>query len=185
MNIGSFIVRFIEAIAWPVTVGLIFWNLRGRIGDLILNIEKLKWKDTEVTFGKELDRVEAEFPSSTVAETVESAPQLEKIAAEAQLPPAYIVQQAWLRVERAIDDATKDRALSSETSSGRLLNYARRLQSLELSREDESLLKQLRMLRNEAVHSTMPNITVTDALRYKDLAESLARRIEEGRIAAG
>ena len=51
--------------------------------------------------------------------------------------------------------------------------------NLELSPEDENLLKQLRTLRDEAVHSPEPNITVTDALRYKDLAEALARRIEE------
>ncbi|MBS0641227.1 MAG: hypothetical protein JSS43_15240 [Proteobacteria bacterium] len=180
MDAGTFIVRIVEAIAWPVTAGLIFWKLRGRVGDLIDSIQRLKWKDTELTFGKQLDRVEAERPPAPVVEADENAPQLEQIAAEAQLPPAYIVQQAWLRIERVIDEATKSRASTSETSAGRTLNYARRMQALNLAPDDAALLRELRALRNEAVHSAQPNITVTDALRYKDLAESLARRIELG-----
>jgi hypothetical protein len=65
-----------------------------------------------------------------------------------------------------------------ERSAGRLLNYSRRLLSLNLSDDEAGLLGQLRKLRNEAVHSLDPNITVTDALRYKDLADALAIRIE-------
>lgn len=203
MDTLTFIVRIVEAIAWPVAVGLIFWALRGNIGGLIGKIRRFKWKDTEVAFSEELDRAEADLAPVALLPPVESSPELEKIAAEAQLPPTYIVQQAWLRVERAIDAATKDhakpsetsadrlrvkrvidkaikdRAISSETSAGRLLNNARRLLDLELSPEDGNLLKQLGTLRNEAVRSPEPNITVTDALRYKDLAEALARRIEE------
>jgi hypothetical protein len=45
--------------------------------------------------------------------SVEGPPALEQTAVEAQLPPAYIVQQAWLRVERAIDAGTPDRAQHS------------------------------------------------------------------------
>ena len=35
------------------------------------------------------------------------------------------------------------------------------------------------------MRSLEPNITVTDALRYKDLAEALARRIEEITVSIG
>jgi hypothetical protein len=178
MDIGTFIVRIVEALVWPTVIGLVFWNERGHVGTLIGSVQRLKWKDTEVTFGKQLDRVEDEL-TPAAAETIEKAPELEKLVAEAQLPPAYIVQQAWLHIERAVEEVTRDRIAT--TTGNRLLRYAQQVQHLDLSPDDERLIRELRQLRNDAVHSTDLNLTVTDALRYKDLAESLARGIKDGK----
>ena len=194
MDVSTFIVRLVEALAWPVVLGLAFWNVRGQVGALVGRIQRLKWKDAEATFSEELDKVEDRAPRPSL--TDETA-KVEDRLITAQLPPAYIVQQAWLRVERAIDEFVKDRVELAPTAyhvlkeellkdrvepaptANRVLRNARKLLALNLTPEDNELIGQLRKLRNEAVHSLEPDITVTDALRYKDLAESLAQRIEK------
>lgn len=181
----TFIVRIVETLVWPIVVGLIAWTQRAPLGRLIdkLRLRSLKWGDAEATFGEELDRIE-----ETIAPPLATGVrELQEITAKAaQLPPAYIVQQAWSRLEQAINEATKgrfaelptDRGGASSRTGARMVNYARRVEALELSPDDAELLRQLRNLRNLAVHSSEPNITVTDALRYNDFAEALARRIE-------
>ena len=77
MDALTFIVRIVEAIVWPVAVGLIFWALRGNIGGLIGKIRRFKWKDTEVDFSEELDRAEADLPVA-LPPPVESSPELRR-----------------------------------------------------------------------------------------------------------
>jgi hypothetical protein len=104
------------------------------------------------------------------------------------LQPAHIVEQAWSRLEQAIIEAAKGRFEELRTDQGgassrmgaRIVNDTRRIQALNLSPDDDALHRQLRDLRDLAVHSP-GSITVTDALRYRDLADSLARRIEATR----
>ena len=104
------------------------------------------------------------------------------------LQPAYIVQQAWSRLEQAIIEAAKGRFEELRTDQGgassrmgaRIVNDTRRVQALGLSPEDDALHRQLRDLRDLAVRAP-GSISVTDALRYNDLANSLARRIEATR----
>jgi hypothetical protein len=57
------------------------------------------------------------------------------------------------------------------------LNLAR---SQELIYSDElPAVEQLRALRNQAGHSVEPGITLTDALRYHDIANALIEQIEK------
>jgi hypothetical protein len=175
MDWATFVVRIVEAIAWPTVVGFAFWNLRAQFGSLIAKVRRAKWKDAEVTFGEELDRVEDRL--ATPPKATGQAPELQQLAVEARLPPAYIIQQAWLGIERALSEAAKRRGIVT----GTIVSPKRLVHELQLSPEDQALVHQIRKLRNDAVHVFGPTITVTDALRYKDIAESLVRRIEGDR----
>jgi hypothetical protein len=56
-----------------------------------------------------------------------------------------------------------------------------------LSDDEMPAVHKLRELRNEAAHTADPGITITDALRYHDIANSLIEKINErlnGREAA-
>jgi hypothetical protein len=171
MDHSTFIVRLVEALAWPIVAGVAFWSVRGRLADLINRVQRVKWKDAEATFVDALDNVQARVsPLSPVEERAAANDRL----VSSQLPPAYVVQQAWLRLEQALLVAAEGRGL--QTQQGRGVN-SRLIASLELRAEDRALIEDMRQLRNAAVHSIQPGITATDALRYEDLAESLARRI--------
>jgi hypothetical protein len=147
----------VEALAWPIVVGVGFWSVRGQVGGLVGRIRRLKWKDAEAAFSEQLDKIEEKAPPPPA---IEAPTNVQERVVEAQLPPGYIVQQAWLRLQQAIQEAA----------------------NFDLSSDERWLLSQLRLLKNEALQSPQ-GITVTDALRFKDQAEDLARRIR-GRRAA-
>jgi hypothetical protein len=71
VDLLTFIVRIVEALAWPVAAGLIFWALRSHVGELLERIERFKWKDTEVSFGAEIDKVEVKFGGSEAGTLLE------------------------------------------------------------------------------------------------------------------
>jgi hypothetical protein len=175
MDIGTFIVRIVEALAWPTVAGVAFWSVRGQIGALVGRIQRLKWKDAEATFSEELDKVEDKAPTPPAPD---QPAEVEERVAFAQLPPAYIVQQAWLRLEQAVQEAAVKQGVQALPVRGVSRGL---LQRLGLSPEDQALIEDLRQLRNRAVHFVEPDITVTDALRYAGLAETLARRIDGNR----
>lgn len=176
MDLGTFTVRLVEALAWPAVAVFVFWNIRDQIAALINRLRGIKWKGAEATFGEELDKVEGKLaPSPRIAS---AAMEVDRITAEAQLPPAYLVQQYWLRLEQGILRAAEKRGLlpPGRDSLGPLTK--RILHNLELSDEDAKIIDDLRMLRNVATHSMEPNITMTDALRYRDLVENMTRNLE-------
>jgi hypothetical protein len=65
---------------------------------------QLKWKEAEANFREELGRVE----DKALPSPVEKTDQVEDRIAAAHLPAAYIVQQAWIRLERAAEDARRE-----------------------------------------------------------------------------
>jgi NAD(P)-dependent dehydrogenase (short-subunit alcohol dehydrogenase family) len=48
-----------------------------------------------------------------------------------------------------------------------------------LTDEEMPAVLRLRELRNQAAHSVDPDITITDALRYHDIADTLIQKIKE------
>jgi hypothetical protein len=109
----------------------------------------------------------------------------ENISELSRLPPPYIVSQAWLRLEQAIRDAVDLPPRTSITSElrrppRRALDYIDLATRQGLLLNDEvPAVQQLRELRNQAAHSVDPSITITDALRYHDVANSLIEKIKQ------
>jgi hypothetical protein len=50
-----------------------------------------------------------------------------------------------------------------------------------LNSEEMQILFDLELLRNRAVHSLEPEITITDALRYNDVVNSLISKLQQHR----
>lgn len=172
MDAKTFIVRLIEATAWPTLVGFVFWHIRVQLGALVTSISRPKWKDAEITFGKEIDRLEEQAGTYSVL-SIQAQPDARTLAAEAQLPPAYLIQQAWMRTEMALYEAAM--RLGNLTTSGRPVVGGKPYRQLNLSSDEVAMIDELRKLRNRAVHLLDPDVTITDALRYKAVADSLER----------
>ena len=91
---------------------------------------------------------------------------IENLTNLAALPPAYIISQAWLRIEEQIAQSVNTAVQNTEQRQtippSQLLRLARQR---ELLHSDEfNILDNLRRLRNEAAHSLNPDISLTDAL---------------------
>ena len=153
-------------------------NLLGDLGNRILTA---KGAGFELTFGQRVDQIEEILPA-TEAKEIAASPDAERISGLAQLPPPYIVSQAWLRLEQAIREGL-DYLLPTDPrrplSPMAYLNLARE-QGL-LTEDEKPAVDRLREMRNLAAHSVDPGISMTDALRYQDIANVLIEKIKERR----
>jgi hypothetical protein len=186
----SFISADIKSLAWPIAAIVALLVLKRHVIDLLRalgnRLEKAKGAGIELTFGKGIDKVEEILPlpdtkidESIVTQRIENASEL------SHLPPSYIVSQAWLKLEQAIRD-TVDMPIRISASIRRqpyrVLDYIDLATRQEFLLNDEvSAVQQLRALRNQAAHSVDPGITITDALRYNDIASSLIEKIKRRR----
>jgi hypothetical protein len=107
--------------------------------------------------------------------------QLEIRSELSTLPPAYVVIRRGGRLMRALRDAVEKVhsgiAVEGNRSRNRYLQLAR-LHGL-LHPDEEPVIQELLVLRNQALHSGDPAITSTDALRYYDFAEALISNFKE------
>jgi hypothetical protein len=187
----TFVSSGIKSLAWPAVVIVALFVLKRNLGDLLRSLgdrlEKAKGAGIELTFGKGIDQVEEILPASETKEIVEpiTTEKIETISGLAQLPPSYIVSQAWLRFEQTIRDSVDIPNITSPSirrASYRVMDYIDLARRQELLYSDEvPAVEQLRALRNQAAHSTDPGITLTDALRYHDIANTLIEHIKQRR----
>ena len=59
MNTESFIVELIKPLAWPVTLVVILFTMRKPLTELILLIQKFKFRDLELEFGRKAEELAA------------------------------------------------------------------------------------------------------------------------------
>jgi hypothetical protein len=178
----------IKSLAWPtaaiVALFLLRAELRGLVRTLGNRLRSFKGFGLETTFAEAVDQVEELLPAPEVREITrlegDSAQRIDNISALAQLPPAYIVSQAWLRLEQAIREAVNippPRPGNRRRLAVDYLNLAS-VQGI-LTNDETPAVRRLRELRNLAAHSIDPAISMTDALRYQDMAEALITTIKE------
>lgn len=183
----TFVVTAIKALAWPAVVIVVAFVLKRNLGDLLRSLgnrlEKAKGGGFELTFGKAIDQVEEALPGPEVKEVSAaiSPRKIEAVLELSQLPPAYIISQAWLQLEQTIR-ATAD--MPTQHPAGRRsfapMEYIQLAKRQGLLEDDEiPAIEQLRQLRNQAAHSVDPGISITDALRYYDIAEALIEKIRQ------
>jgi hypothetical protein len=187
----TFISNDIKYLAWPIAVIVMVFTLRHEIRSLVRTLgsrlQSLKAFGVETTFGEAVDQVEQLLPAPEVKEISrlegDAAQRIETISTVAQLPPAYIVSQAWLRLEQALRDAldkdTGPIALHPPSRSRSPLEYLRAAEANGLLTDNEMpAVQRLREMRNLAAHSVDPPISTTDALRYQDMVDALIAEIK-------
>lgn len=187
----TFIVSETKALAWPsvvlIAVVILKQQISGLISELGSRLKTAKGAGIELSFGAKIDEVEKGLPTAELSHlTAPSVKRIEQISDLSGLPPAYIISQAWLRVEEEIGRSVTISVPSSTTRLSippmKLLKIA--IEQKLITKDELLLLDQLRNLRNQAAHSLNPDISLTDALRYDDIANSLVEQVRK-RAAAG
>lgn len=188
MEIGNLIIRFLEVLVWPVTVIILMLVFRSQIAAVILRLSKLKYRDLEVEFGKELRKAEqsaqeVQLPSlqvlAQVPEPAVFTSSYDRLFDLTPSSPRAAIMEAWLRVEAAADEVARELEIQP---MARRLGRAREV-VVELVQQDrlpESAIKlydSLRKMRNNAVHNIDFEINTEDAARFVELALGLAQKI--------
>ena len=187
----TFIAANIKSLAWPTVAVTILFVLKRQIAELLRafgnRILSAKGAGFEFTFAERVDAVEEILPPADTKEITSKsdAQRAEKISELSGWPPPYIVSQAWLRLDQAFQENVKLPPSRRTTRPPHTLDYLHWADSQGLLTDDERpVVLRLREMRNIAAHSADPNITMTDALRYWDVAETLIRKIKERRATA-
>lgn len=174
----SFIASVVGSLAWPGTVIVLVLILRKPIGALLPLLQRLRYKELELEFGRRVEEVKEqlaqELPSETVL--VPAGEEAGPIARLAEISPRSAVLEAWRDVELAALEAAQK--IGGESFRHKTLTF----QALRILEHSESLdrnviglLRDLRGLRNEAAHAPDFALTKESALEYAASASTVAR----------
>jgi hypothetical protein len=115
----TFFATNIKSLAWPTAAVIALLILKTQVGNLLhtlgIRLQKAKGAGLEFIFGEAVDEIE----TTLAGEVKEPALPIENISQLTQLPPPYVVSQAWLKLEQAIRDAVDTSAtdISARTRS--------------------------------------------------------------------
>ena len=174
------VVNLIVGIAWPVAVVWIAYVFKGELKSLLRRVSQLKYKDLEAQFGAGLALAESEVSSLQAAPPAAPRPELlsklESLRRISDVSPRAAILEAWVLVEDAAGRSGFVQGASIPRINPHL--YVEELVRLgKLPAGNDSLLDQMRKLRNQAAH--MPDFTVDqdEADRYLQLATRMSELI--------
>jgi len=166
MDIYIFIATIIGSLAWPIASVIIVIILKKPISKLLQSIKKLKYKDAEFDFGKEIVKIsEGKEPLNT--------PLSYKSAELAELSPKGAVLEAWLSLEQTMIDALGPKATPKDAFS---MAQGLRING-KLSSSSYERLQRLRKLRNIVVHIPEHELTTDEAESFIRLVNDLRLEI--------
>ena len=184
MDSLTFVSRLIEAIAWPVFAVVAVLLLRKPIVKLLPTLQRAKYKDWELEFGEKLEEAEnkadqVQLPHSELSPGEESRPEKTlryRVEQLASVSARAAVAEAWREVEESLLEAAERAGVKPRRPVHRTATDL--LQLGQLQPEAISLLEDLRVLRNRAVHAAEDfDINPRQALEYGLLAERLIASI--------
>lgn len=187
----QFVASLMSSLAWPATIIVLVLILRDPISRVLLTLTKLKYRDVELDFGKELNELEQAAQQIDVhpkkANVIEGAPkESSQILSEAQTLaetfPRAAVSVAWSAVETEIMAVITQRAISPDYSfySSPLKNIQILADSSLIDNLTLQVLDGMRKLRNAAVHAHPKDadITTDQAREFVFLARGIIDKLK-------
>lgn len=175
------LVRIIEALAWPGVALIALFVLRRPIADLIPMLQRLKYKDLELEFERDLDKLREEARDARSKTTL--PPSDESVVADLdyylqqvrESSPRNAVIEAWLGLESsAVSTATHFKLMPE----GARVTASSAIKALVtagvLSDNDMRIINELRLLRNKAVHELSASISEYEAAKFLEIARDVS-----------
>jgi hypothetical protein len=191
MGALQFLASLISSLAWPITVTVLVFVLRVPLTRVLLTLTRLKYKDFELDFGRDLKRLEEDAKAVGIApkDSKAIAPPrrdslqlLEEAARIAQEFPEAAISIAWQAVEAELIAAVMRLAMSPDYPS-----YNSALKNAELLRDQNmidtrtfEILNRMRVLRNAAIHGARSATAITsdEASEFVALARGVVEKLQ-------
>jgi len=177
----SFIASVVGSLAWPAAVVGLVLILRKPIRGLLPLLQRRKYKEFEIEFGRRVEEVKQELqelPPGAAQPTLD--PSTSALLRLAEVSPRAAVLEAWREVEQAALAAARKvggDAFRNRTSPFDAIRVLER--SGPLDRNIIGLLRDLRGLRNQAAHAPDFALTKESALEYATSALTVARYLRD------
>jgi hypothetical protein len=187
MDWKQFIADLVSNIAWPAAAITTIFLFRVELAKIVQRLAHIKYKDLELDFEKVKQHAEDLHldlePDQPIGESPVFSSMEDQIKDAVERAPATAILLAWSGLETAIASAVSRLAISPDPPAYRspLHNIEMLTKYSRLSKKHESLLHEMRMLRNKVAHETDSMISITryQALDYADTAIDLIRHFEK------
>lgn len=182
MDILTFISKLAKALAWPVAVVFLVLMLKKPLTELIPLLRKLKYKELEMEFSKEVAELtaKAELPQITHATGPLLEAECNRLSNLASFSPRVAIIEAWVDVESAANEVASSFWNQGPSDvmrrNSKLGEYL--LQCKVIDENQLQTFNKLRDLRNKAVQAVELELSEKDAKAYVNLALSLAAQIK-------
>ena len=172
----QFSAAIIAALAWPAAVVILAVMLRSPLAKIIPMVRSLKYKDLHIDLSEQLEAVKEELNAHAPLDQPEipylAPPSVLELA---HLDPRAAVFSAWIDVERALMEMASKADISP---SGTLASIANELHVMDALNDFEfETFRNLRRVRNDAVHLTSKDVSYDDAVNMAQMCQWLAHRI--------
>lgn len=182
----QFISGLVSSIAWPAVALTSLFMFRTELTKIIQRLAHLKYKDLELDFDKVKQQAEGLHLEITQEPAMIESPVFtsleEQIMDAVERAPSAAVLLAWSGLETAIAAAVARLAISPDSPSYRspMHNIEMLSRNGRLSKKHESLLHEMRILRNKVAHEqdSMLSISQDQALNYASTAIDLIKHFE-------
>jgi hypothetical protein len=182
MDTLTFTSEIIKSLAWPIAVVALAFMLRKPVVELIPFLRKLKFKELELDFSKEIAELKADTTNLEPLETQKKISQTNTESRLLNLVPISTraaIMEAWLEVESAATETAS--SFWNQPASDIFKNFHKvgeyLLQCKVIDKKQLETFNTLKQLRNKAAHAEELNLSETDAKSYIELASSLAAHI--------
>lgn len=162
--------KILQAVTWPITVLIIVFILKNPIFKLLDQTKKLKYKDFEIEFDKDLNdlnaRVKEKKKKTKIPENFKNKYFNENFDI---IPSRGKLIEAWLSLETSIMSSASSFDLDSRDKKLNLHEALRILNKNEiLDRENLDIINELRQLRNRLVHFRESDIKEDEINKFID-----------------
>lgn len=184
MDALTFTAEITKALAWPVALVIISLMLRRPITQLLPLLRRLKYKEIELEFSKELAQLKSEVAAidpSDNKKAVSSNPisSSNRLLNIASISASAAILEAWSELESVSVSVAS--SFWSQPPSDTFKNYPKLgeylLQCKVIDEKQLVVFNKLRELRNKAAHAVALNLTEAEARTYIELATSLIAHI--------
>lgn len=182
MDSYTFISEIVKSVAWPMcTVGIVI-VARPALHELMGGLRRLRWKDVEAEFERELSVVRD--ITEQVAVPIEPAPMIEPGDTQraqtmlrlAELSPRAVVIDAWAALEAAGRAALPAAPGAHPLPAARLGDAL--LEAGALDDATFQIYSILRALRNRVAHEHQYQLDPGEALEYASFASAVVDHLE-------
>lgn len=192
MDILQFIASIIGSLAWPAAVVMLVLILRSPLRDLLRDLSRFRYKEIEIDFGREVQKLEDQartaglrLPSKPARQQVGPQDSSQIVGDASRLAaefPGPAVGLAWTAVEHELMQAVMRLKISADYPpyNAPLKNIAILHEQNYLDADSRGLLDRMRRLRNAAVHPgrEMTNISADEAREFIALTEAVTEKLK-------
>lgn len=184
MDVLTFTAEAIKALAWPTAVVLVALMVRKPVIELLPFLRRLKYKEVELEFAKELAQIKSDITTNEPAisqrsPSLAASTSSNRLLNIASISTSAAILEAWSELEAA--SVAVASAFWAQSPGDTFKNHPRLgeylLQCKVIDEKQLGVFNKLRELRNKAAHAIDLNLGEEEARTYIELATSLIAHI--------